>query len=440
LAALHRPSGQPRHAQTTPSNRCRVPGTYDRAVGSRWTGRVFGRSSTDQAPPAAPLALTEAFFDMDKRQTIAEAAVSASEQLYPERQLRQQWDPVVHICYAATSAYLSVTGEPDIAPPTGAPPQPGLNPFDATRNQLNAASHAIDEFYHAHRTHLEQAQAALSAVPAAAQQAAATANAVRHQLVDDGARFADYPSVRAAGSELDQAVTGLDRATAAGGAKAIRDATARVHTAAAELQRALGEAPSQDRLARQSLASVTTRIAAISTRAEQLPPAFSSLLREFNAASSADLTDNERSSQLIMARAAAELTRAQAALAQGNPELARELTSSVRAHLSAAEELVDAVSDRLTLLRAVRVNPRAKEDEVRFKLRDAQMLAVSRGLVDEWASVLDAQVERIDRVAGQLNGRNPDYWGYVSGLETVSAFISGVVQRMRTQSPGSGVS
>lgn len=409
-------------------------------MNSRWTDRIRGRPRTDAAPPAAPPALTEAFFDLDKRQSIAESAVGASEQLFPERRLRRLWDPVVNLCYAATSAYLAVTGQPEPGPQAG---QGTAQSFEATRSQLVAAAQAVDEFYGAHRAHLEHAQAMLQAVPAEAQRAATTAAAVRRQLSDSAGQFAGYPSVTVAGRALDDALAVLDGALAAGGAKAIHDAAAHVSAAAATLDRVLAEAPSQERLARQSLASVTTRMAAATTRAERLPPAFSSLLKEFNAASSADLTDNERTSRTILTQAALDLTEAREVLSQGNPERARGLASSVRAHLGRAEELVDAVTDRLVLLRAVRDNPRAKEEETRFKLRDAQMLAVSRGMVTEWASVLDAQVERIDRVAGRLNGRNPDYWGYVSGLDAVSTFISSVVQRMRAQSPdssGTGVS
>jgi hypothetical protein len=51
--------------------------------------------------------------------------------------------------------------------------------------------------------------------------------------------------------------------------------------------------------------------------------------------------------------------------------------------------------------------------------------------VREWGSVLDAQLERIDRIAGTLTGRHPDYWAYVAQLDAVSAFIAEVVQKMR---------
>lgn len=400
---------------------------------------MFRRSHTEQVQHPVTVALTDAFFDMDKRQSIAESAVEASEQLFPERQMRQLWAPVVDVCYAAAAAYLAVTGDVGIDHQAGPGSQSEPSSPETALRQLTAASQAVDQFYSAHRTHLERALAMLSAVPNDAQQAASAANAARHALTGS-AQFAEYPSVRAASIALQRTVSVLDSALAAGSARAIRGAAAQVRTAATALELALTNAPQQELLARQSLTSVTTRLSAVSTRAERLAPAFSSLLREFNAASSADLTGNERASRGIIEQAEAELTEARAELLRGNPERARELAVSLRASLARAEELVDAVTDRLDLLRTVRNDPRAKEAEVRFKLRDAQMLAVSRGFVKEWASVLDAQAERIDRVAGQLNGRNPDYWGYVSGLDGVATFISGVVQRMRTRAPDSPLS
>lgn len=371
---------------------------------------------------------------MDKRQSIAESAVEASEQLFPERRLRQAWDPVVSTCYAASAAYLAATQSHESDSRRTPAPRSAGHPFDAAREQLIAASRRVDEFYEANRAHLEHAQALLSAAPAEAEQAVAVADAARQRLDALDASFAKYLSVQTSDAGLRAAMATLDGALAVRNAKQIREAAAGVRSAAAAVDQAVLRAPDQERVAAQGLVSVATRMAAVSTRAEGLAPAFSSLLREFNAASSADLTDNERNSRRILADAEADLAAARDALAHGEPERATALTTSVRAHLARAEELVDMVTDRLILLRSVRDNPKAKESDVRFKLRDAQMLAVTRGVVREWASVLDAQIDRIDRVVGQLNGRNPDYWGYVSGLDAVSSFISGVVQRMRTES------
>ena len=69
----------------------------------------------------------------------------------------------------------------------------------------------------------------------------------------------------------------------------------------------------------------------------------------------------------------------------------------------------------------------------RFRVRDAQRLAVDRGAVTEWGSVLDAQVARIDRTVAALTGRHPDYWKYHLALEEVSQYVSTIVTRIRQQ-------
>lgn len=53
--------------------------------------------------------MVSAFLDMDKRQTIASAAVDASAELYPERGLRAAWEPVRDRCFQAASDYLDTS-------------------------------------------------------------------------------------------------------------------------------------------------------------------------------------------------------------------------------------------------------------------------------------------------------------------------------------------
>ena len=57
----------------------------------------------------AQTAMVSAFLDMDKRQTIASAAVDASAELYPERGLRAAWEPVRDRCFQAASDYLDTS-------------------------------------------------------------------------------------------------------------------------------------------------------------------------------------------------------------------------------------------------------------------------------------------------------------------------------------------
>ncbi|WP_309234644.1 hypothetical protein [Nocardia sp. XZ_19_385] len=397
----------------------------------------FRPSESNEWIEAARARLAEAFLDMDRRQSAADAAVHASEQVYPERGHAAAWEPVRARCYEAAGAYLSLTEELDTAEREKTAFPQGQQRADTVTRQLIEAARGVDEFYRGHQSQLEHAVTVLGSVPQLAQQVKLTAAKVRGEVA--GSEFAGYPSVQARAAAVDEALITLEAAelesggTGRGAASKVRAAATRLETVTGELADALAQAPSRLGAARTAITSVNTRLSAVQTRAERLDPAFSSLLREFNAASSADLANNGRESQRDMDAAAAALEKARAAMAENNPELALELTSAARGNLAEAERQVDAVTKRLALLRAVRADPQDKVKAVRFRLRDAQMLAVSRGLVAEWGSVLDAQVDRIDRITESLTGRHPDYWAYVTELDAVTAFIAGVVDRMRKQ-------
>lgn len=369
---------------------------------------------------------------MDRRQSAADAATIASEEIFPERGLGRRWAPVRDACYAAAELYLALTAEIDRAEQAGPRTRDRQQYVDAAVRQLGAAAQEVDRFYHGNRAALEEAVALRRAVPELVAHVTAAAARVRRQAAES--EYAGYPSVRGSAAAVDEAIVTLEAVPAHERGR-VRTAANHLAAVTADLSESLTQAPSRAGAARNAISSVTTRIAAVRTRAERIGPARSALLREFNAASSADLADNERTSERHIAAADEALAGARAAAAEHNPELALDLTTTARGHLADAEQLVDAVTKRLTELRAVRDNPRERAEAVRFRLRDAQMLAVTRGLVPEWGSVLDAQVERLDRVTAALSGRHPDYWAYVNELDTITEFIAGVVERMRKQ-PG----
>ncbi|MFF3180374.1 hypothetical protein ACFYVD_11070 [Rhodococcus pyridinivorans] len=367
--------------------------------------------------------MVAAFLDMDKRQSVIEAGVAASYELEPERHLLRQWDPIRQACYRAGETYLELAVTDPEQPLAPAPA------YEQALRQITEATRTLDEFFGNNRGHLEHMTTVANTVPELAHRMRTEArNTLAATQTPDFVSFSNYPSVRSATETLEKALNSLDAANSVG---ATRTAALRVEEATTALLDALAAAPGRRDEAVRTLASVTTRIGAVRTRAEGLAPAFSALLREFNAASSADLSGNEKQAAELLARAEDQLGRARAAAKDGRPEEALELVAAIRAELSRAEELVDAVTARLATLRSVRQNPGAKVDEVRFRLRDAQHLAVQRGLTAEWGSVLDSQLSRIDRAVDALTGVHPDYWAYVRDLDAVSTFIAGVVDRMR---------
>lgn len=372
--------------------------------------------------------MVAAFLDMDKRQSIAEAGVTASHEIAPERGLLRQWEPIRQKCYRAAEAYLQLARtepEQELAP---APD------YEHVIHQIADATKTLDRFYESNQGHLEHAMTVAQTVPRLAHRVSTDARAALATLgLPENSTFAEYPSVRTDADALQRALRNLDVAVGAG---AVRTAALQVEEATAALRQALAEAPGRRNEARNTLASVKTRLGAARTRSEGLEPAYSALLREFNAASSADLSGNARQASNLLERAAEELAAAQEALAAGRPEEALAQAGVVRGELARAEELVDAVTERLSTLRAVKQDPDKKVRDVRFRLRDAQHLAVQRGLTAEWGSVLDAQLDRIDRAVDALAGVHPDYWAYVKDLDAVSTFITGVVNRMRGRNTG----
>ncbi|MEU7630153.1 hypothetical protein AB0C34_09235 [Nocardia sp. NPDC049220] len=391
----------------------------------------FRSSGNDEWIEQARTSSASAFLDMDRRQSAADAAVLAADQVFPERRTGERWEPVRAKCYDAAGGYLALSAELEAAQRDGTPLPQGRERTDVTVRQLTDAARAVDEFYRANQAELEHAFAVHGMVPRLVRQVKIASANVRGQAADS--EFANYPSVRDRAAAVDEALATLESADVAAQAGAAREAANRLDAATKELAEALRAAPSRTGAATTAISSVTTRLSAVRTRAEGVAPAFSALLREFNAASSADLADNERESQRAIEAADVALGRARAATRENNPEFALDLTTSARGFLADAEQKVDAVTKRLALLRDVRSDPQEKAKAVRFRLRDAQMLAVSRGLVAEWGSVLDAQAARIDRTSETLSGRHPDYLAYVAELDAVTEFIAGVVDRMRKQ-------
>lgn len=400
----------------------------------RWSERFNRGDSVEESigrAREAQTAMVSAFLDMDKRQTIAAAAVKASSELYPERGLSELWKPIRDKCYEAVSNYLTTSERYGNDQALHRDARAATAAFEKSVAELVSAAQSIDAFYNGNRAHLEQSTATMSTIPVLGRQARAAADEAQRALHEVERRYREFPSVVSSLEHLESAVAALARAERSDRAGEIRVEAERVHAAAAALTEALAQAPSTQRHAQITVSAVSTRLSAVRTRVDRLDPAYSALLREFNAASSADLVDNSRRSRERIDQAAADLTEATAALSAGNPEHALALMADARVHLSEAEACVDAVTDRLATLRAVRADPTEKERQVRFRLKDAQMFAVNHGLVAEWGSVLDAQLARIDRATASLTGTHPDYWSYVMQLDSVSAFIAEVVEKMR---------
>lgn len=392
-------------------------------MSGRWL-RLTRRPRTETRPPDVAATLTTAFLDLDHRQGIAQAAVAAAAALHPASSIPEEWESVAQHCYSAMAAYLPLTAA------NGEPTQPAAQ----VARHLAEAAAAVDAFYSRHRYILDNAIGAVSAAATAAAAAATAARTADERLAGIDAPWRDYPSVHAAHLLMQSATAELSAARNRSDLIATQNSSEQLRTAAAALNDVLDLAPGRAEEARRAVTSVRTRLEALKTRTEGISAAVSTLLREFHADSSADLLGNEHRCRVDLNRAEGLLQQAETAARDGDPETALNLVGMARTVLATAAEHVDAPAQRLALLRSVRSDPQQDEQRARFRLRDAQRLAVDRGAQAQWGAALDAQALRIDRIVATLSGRHPDYWRYHFELNDVAQFVAGIVARIRQES------
>lgn len=398
-------------------------------MGGRWLRRF--RDTRDDEQLQSARSLTEAFLDMENRQSAVESAYQAAAAFDTQSALAGDFESVRNVCYEAAEGYLSATGAPAGWAASNPNSSERRTSVERAQQLLIAARRGLDGFYERHREALQAAAVRAVGVAAEADTAIAAAADARGLLLAAEDSLRGYPSVQRASDQLEAIGHELQLARERGDLRAVADCTSRLGSAVRSLTDALAVAPHREEQARRTVASVRTRLDALRHRADSVGPNISQLLREFHADSSADVLGNEQFSRSHLDRAEALITRAVAAHRDRRPEAALELAGISRAELAEAERLIDTVAERLAALRELRDDPTVREREVRFRVRDAQRLAVDRGADKEWGTVLDAQVERVDRAVAGLSLRNPDYWAYHLALEDVLQFVATIVVRIR---------
>lgn len=373
--------------------------------------------------------MVRAFLDMDRRLSVIDEGVDAARDLGLHPGLVRDFAALRERVYATIDEYLRLSTDPDDPTARRSPPTPA--DFDRCTAALREAATGLDSFYERHATAVEHARSAASAVPQRATEADTTARdaLAGAEALDPALR--SFTSVRSASDATVAARADLAAARAAGDPGAIVRATEDLQGRAEALRAVVARAPDQTDRVRRSVASVRTRRSAVATRAQRLPEAYSALLREFSAACSEDLVGDDRRGREALAAADGHIAAADAS-ASADPDRAEAEIAAAREDLARAEQLVDGVTDRLSMLRSVREDPGAAERRTRFAIRDAQLLAVDRRLVDRWGSVIDAAARRVDLAAAGLTGAHPDYLAYVTELDSVTAFVADVVAKMRS--------
>lgn len=367
--------------------------------------------------------MTSEFLASDRIVGEIDTAVSAAAELDPRSSLRAQWVAIRERHSAITAEYLRLTGNAD----DRFRPQP--SEVQACTEALGRINEEMTRFGHDHDAELTRARGALRQDAVLRNDARVATTRAVNALEQTDPRLARLTSVVRVTDDLAAADAAFAQASGLAGR---RQAARAVIAAAARVEQVLGEAAGYADRAQVVIRSVETLRSAISTRREQVQPTLSTLRREFSAECSTDLEGNDATITAALGRADNALATARGHLTDA-PDLAVSEAEAAREQLSLADDAVDAVLDRLRLLRGVRDDPSAVRRRVSFRLRDAQQFAINHGLVDEWGSVLDAQADRIERAGGALERIHPDYWAYLTQLEAVDRRISEIVDRMRGQ-------
>lgn len=392
----------------------------------RWSDRGSPDAAPDDRALAARNAATQAFLALDDEQRATATAVDAAEELGPAdraagRRLVDAWRQVADLGDHATEAYVGAT--------TDTPPGRGTATTDERATaEIERAREAIRRFRASHARVLDEAAHLVTGLPRAVHEA-------RVALVDARAAVAGPAGTGHVRSRrAEERLADAERAAArldSPGLRERRDAVARTLELAREALALAADAPRTAAQVRTALSSVATRRAAAQTRTERIPPALSSLRREFSERCSRDLDDAEPRARAALAAADAAVADAERLAAAGDWDDAADRIAAARAELGRAEERADAVTDRLTELREVRADPARQAADTRFVVRDAQRLVVDRGLVAEFGPVLDAQSVRLQNAVDRLDGLHPDYWFYLTELRGIRDRVRQVVERVR---------
>lgn len=232
---------------------------------------------------------------------------------------------------------------------------------------------------------------------------------------------------------LSPELTKLNQGAGQHGAQATLERAGRVQREAEAVRAAAERLPEQAAEIDHRLVSLRTRAQALTTRAGQVDPVLSELRRRFSAACWQDLQQVPEQAAANVRQAEVKLREAQAARDAQRWADATSLLSTVRALLNGTDEAVSAAGDRLSRLNAVQKDPQAEIERTRFAIRDAQRLAMAGRTSPDprHARPLDDAVARLDRVAGALEGRHPDYWRFLMETEAVRQSVARVVAQIR---------
>lgn len=407
---------------------------------TRWG---WGRADNARADAqAAKDAAAAAFYELDTAQRnlrISIETITATDGSAAARKAATDFDAFGRLIDEASGEYIDVVDSHDLDREDLDAQAASRARHELTRvkERLDRVRGDLERFERGLRPLLEQAETQLARVAPAverARQALQAATGALEEARSKGLRADDLAARLAAlGPELTKLNQGAGRHGVPDTIRRAEDVQREAGTIREEARRLPERAAEIDR----RLVSLRTRAQALTTRAEKVEPVLSELRRRFSAACWQDLQQVPRQAAEAVTRAEQKLAEAQQAREEQRFPDATALLATVRSLLNDTDEAVSAAGNRLQRLNEVSFDHQQEVERVRFAIRDAQRLAMTgRSTPDPaHAQPLDASVERLERAVAALEsgGRHPDYWHFLTELDTIKETVADVVQRIRQE-------
>lgn len=395
-----------------------------------------GRERRNEAARAASAAAAATFFALDAEQRSVASAVELLAGMLGQaegRPIREQHARLAAHCNAAIDGYLSLTQRYDL---TGDSPPHARQEYERANHALAQARAELNRYAEWLTHRLGQAEAALSGLAdraTAARTAIADARAATAAAEQSGVR-----PHRAAEqlARAEEAYARVGEGAAVHTIEGVFGHAAQAQAAATEARRLADEALGlRDRVSR-ALASIRTRVEALRHRAgEQAEAHLSALRREFAVGCWNDLSANPAEAEAAIAEAEREAGEASPLVRRGEVEAAWDAIQRARGALDLATARLDAIGARLEELRAVRADPKAEAERVRFAIRDAQrfLTGLPEGVTSPYASALDSRSVWLRQAEARLGGAgaHPNYWAYLGELRQIRDRVAEDVARIR---------
>ncbi|MFE2062377.1 hypothetical protein ACFXDH_08210 [Streptomyces sp. NPDC059467] len=413
-----------------------VPGAFAGGGTRRWFGgRAEGQRAEAQAAKDAAAA---AFYELDTAQRdlrISIETISAVDDSPAARRAVSDFEALGRRIDEVSNRYIQAIDAYDLDRDDleAAAASRARGEITRAKDELVGVKRELDRFGESLGPLLGKAETQLArlapAVERARQALLAASNAL--DAVRQTQLKADDLAVRLAA--LAPELTKLNQGAGQHGVQATVERAGRVQREAEAIRVEAERLPEKAAEIDHRLVSLRTRAQALTTRAGQVDPVLSELRRRFSAACWQDLQQVPQQAVENVRQAELKLQEAQGARDAQRWADAASLLSTVRALLNSTDEAVSAAGDRLSRLNAVQKDPQQEIERTRFAIRDAQRLAMSGRTSPDprHAGPLDDAVARLDRAAGSLQGRHPDYWHFLTETEGVRQSVARVVAQIR---------